>query len=68
MYLIGYDGVPVEGMANLDIGSNNNHAHTNGTIPSTPTAAADNLNFDPDPVPSPPQDNNQVAAWYDTDL
>ena len=30
-------------------------------------AAADNLNFDPD-LPAPPQDNNQVAAWYDTDL
>jgi hypothetical protein len=24
-------------------------------------------NFDPD-MPSPPQDNSQVAAWYDTDL
>jgi catenin beta 1 len=20
------------------------------------------------PLPEPPQDNNQVAAWYDTDL
>ncbi len=27
------------------------------------------LTFDHlDTLPSPPQDNNQVAAWYDTDL
>jgi hypothetical protein len=25
------------------------------------------LNFGND-MPQPPQDNNQVAAWYDTDL
>lgn len=25
------------------------------------------INFDQD-MPQPPQDNNQVAAWYDTDL
>lgn len=25
--------------------------------------------FDPmNELPTPPQDNNQVAAWYDTDL
>ena len=35
--------------------------------PQRAVAAADNLNFDPD-LPAPPQDNNQVAAWYDTDL
>lgn len=25
------------------------------------------INYDSE-VPHPPQDNNQVAAWYDTDL
>lgn len=26
-------------------------------------------NFDPlHSIPTPPQENNQVAAWYDTDL
>ena len=25
------------------------------------------INYDSE-VPNPPQDNNQVAAWYDTDL
>lgn len=30
---------------------------------------ASELTFDHlDALPSPPQDNNQVAAWYDTDL
>lgn len=30
---------------------------------------ASELTFDHlDVMPSPPQDNNQVAAWYDTDL
>lgn len=30
---------------------------------------AGELTFDHlDSLPSPPQDNNQVAAWYDTDL
>lgn len=24
--------------------------------------------FDAHQLPTPPQDNNQVAAWYDTDL
>jgi len=27
----------------------------------------DQMNYDSD-LPQPPQDNNQVAAWYDTDL
>lgn len=33
------------------------------------TGAEPDLNFDAiDQLPTPPQDNNQVAAWYDTDL
>jgi len=29
--------------------------------------ANNDVNFEQD-MPQPPQDNNQVAAWYDTDL
>ena len=68
-------------MQNLDLGSTygtttvNNATNpsadgdqlvnTSNSDPNIP--GGDNLNFDPD-LPAPPQDNNQVAAWYDTDL
>lgn len=57
-------------MQGLDIGS----AHQN---PNSPYAMdmdvgdvdGTDLNFDHlETMPSPPIDNNQVAAWYDTDL
>ncbi|VEN62196.1 unnamed protein product [Callosobruchus maculatus] len=33
------------------------------------TGPEPDLNFDAiNQLPTPPQDNNQVAAWYDTDL
>lgn len=60
-------------MEGLDIGS---HTGGNGSTYSPivtmdvnlPNADSD-INFDPiDQLPAPPQDNNQVAAWYDTDL
>merc|ERR1719188_1748617 len=63
----GYD-VPVEAMNGLDL--NENSGGGGGASPNSSqraAAAADNRNFDPD-LPAPPQDNNQVAAWYDTDL
>ena len=44
-------------------GSPNSSSQQNQRAPH----AQDNLNYDPD-LPAPPQDNNQVAAWYDTDL
>ena len=46
-------------------GSPNSSSQNHQRAP--PATAQDNLNFDPD-LPAPPQDNNQVAAWYDTDL
>ena len=58
-------------MQNLDLGEQqqpNNTTRGSSVTPSSPIVGGDNLNFDPDGVPSPPQDNNQVAAWYDTDL
>ncbi len=54
-------------MNGLDL--NDNGSPTSGSrhrAPST-TTGGDNMNYDPD-LPTPPQDNNQVAAWYDTDL
>jgi len=58
----GYDGVPVEAMQALDInggeGHYGHHGYHNG---------GSDINYDSE-VPNPPQDNNQVAAWYDTDL
>ena len=63
----GYDGVPVDGMQGLDLGSHHGGSTYGTNEGSNNVHGGDNLNFDPD-VPSPPQDNNQVAAWYDTDL
>merc|ERR1711934_510713 len=47
----GYDGVPVDEMEGMGIGSH--PGSTYGQVQD---------------MPQPPQDNNQVAAWYDTDL
>lgn len=66
-YFLGYDQIPID-MQGLEIGS---HGGGNGSTYS-PIEAMDVTNtdnFDPiDQLPAPPQDNNQVAAWYDTDL
>ncbi|XP_055588018.1 armadillo segment polarity protein isoform X1 [Uranotaenia lowii] len=69
----GYDTLPIDSMQGLEIGGNTG----TGGPPSVaqPTSPypmdvgemdASELTFDV--MPSPPQDNNQVAAWYDTDL
>lgn len=64
--VLGYDGIPVESMQRLDLGGDETpYGGVNGG--SQVVHGGDNVNFDPD-LPSPPQDNNQVAAWYDTDL
>jgi len=59
----GYDGLPVDGMQGLDIGSH--PGSTYGQVQDMDVG--DQMNYDSD-LPPPPQDNNQVAAWYDTDL
>nr|CAI5867220.1 unnamed protein product [Callosobruchus analis] len=52
----GYDQIPVD-MQGLEIGE------------MDVTGPEPDLNFDAiNQLPTPPQDNNQVAAWYDTDL
>jgi catenin beta 1 len=62
----GYDGVPVDGMQGLDIGSHPGSTYGGAGVQEMDMAGSD-INFDTD-MPQPPQDNNQVAAWYDTDL
>lgn len=60
---LGYDTLPIDSMQGLEIGGG----------PTSPYAmdmdvgeigAGELL----EAMPSPPHDNNQVAAWYDTDL
>lgn len=72
-YQQGYDTLPIESMQGLEIGGNG----PQGGAPTSPYAmdmdvgeiGPGELSFDHlDQMPSPPQDNNQVAAWYDTDL
>ncbi|XP_049790665.1 armadillo segment polarity protein isoform X1 [Schistocerca nitens] len=74
----GYDTLPVDSIQGLDI---NSHPATGGggggggsnygpmDTMDVPGAESTDLNFDHlEELPQPPQDNNQVAAWYDTDL
>jgi catenin beta 1 len=49
-------------MQGLDLGSQHDSNYS-------PMEVGADLDFDHlDELPQPPQDNNQVAAWYDTDL
>jgi len=59
----GYDGVPVDEMEGMGIGSH--PGSTYGQVQDLPMEG--DFMGDQD-MPQPPQDNNQVAAWYDTDL
>lgn len=62
-------------MQGLDINSGGNSVYGNANDPEDNYATqhlhqptpSDLANFDHE-VPQPPNDNNQVAAWYDTDL
>ena len=59
----GYDQVPVESMQGLDIGC---HQGVGG---GSTYGNMTNMDFEQaDELPQPPQDNNTLAAWYDTDL
>ncbi|XP_039292968.1 armadillo segment polarity protein isoform X2 [Nilaparvata lugens] len=61
-YQPGYDQIPVDSMQGLDLGSQHDSNYS-------PMEVGADLDFDHlDELPQPPQDNNQVAAWYDTDL
>lgn len=61
----GYDGLPVEELQGMGIGSH--PGSTYGQVQDMDMHQGDLGHFDTD-MPQPPQDNNQVAAWYDTDL
>jgi len=63
----GYDGLPVEELQGMGIGSH--PGSTYGQVQDMDMGGhqGDMGHFDTD-MPQPPQDNNQVAAWYDTDL
>jgi catenin beta 1 len=64
---LGYDGIPVEELQGMGIGSH--PGSTYGQVQDMDMGGhqGDLGHFDTD-MPQPPQDNNQVAAWYDTDL
>lgn len=59
-------------MQGLDIGSHHggtNNGSTYSALDAMDVGNEPDLSFDHlDQLPSPPQDNNQEAAWYDTDL
>merc|ERR1719239_1869041 len=55
----GYDGIPVEELQGMGI--NSHPGSTYGPVQDMDMGAQ----FE-DMPPAPPQDNNQVAAWYDT--
>jgi catenin beta 1 len=59
---LGYDGLPVDDLQGMNIGS-----HPGSTYGQVQDMDHDQMNYDSD-LPPPPQDNNQVAAWYDTDI
>ncbi|XP_073981920.1 armadillo segment polarity protein-like isoform X1 [Rhodnius prolixus] len=62
-YLQGYDPVPVESVRCLELGSQDDSNFCPMDI------GPSDLDFGPlEDIPSPPQDNSQLAAWYDTDL
>ncbi|CAL7950793.1 unnamed protein product [Xylocopa violacea] len=61
----GYDQIPVDSMQGLEIGGGS----TYGAMDTMDVAHEGDLSFDHlGELPAPPQDNDQVAAWYDTDL
>lgn len=74
--LSGYDTLPIDSMQGLEIGGPGGGMVGMGGISGGPTSpyamdvdvgeigAGELL----DAMPSPPHDNGQVAAWYDTDL
>lgn len=63
-FTTGYDGVPIESLQGLDLNSHHSSNYGGGgEIDDENDSESDN-----ERIPNPPQDNNQVAAWYDTDL
>lgn len=66
---LGYDTLPIDSMQGLEIGGETGQINNPTSPMDFGEMDASELTFDHlDALPSPPQDNNQVAAWYDTDL
>ncbi|KAH8300611.1 hypothetical protein KR044_011991 [Drosophila immigrans] len=79
----GYDTLPIDSMQGLEIsspvggggGGAAGNAAPSGGAPTSPYSMdmdvgeidAGAMNFDLDAMPTPPNDNNNLAAWYDTD-
>lgn len=62
--LIGYDTLPIDSMQGLEICS-----QQESNCSPMDVVTANDIDFGRlGDLPEPPQDNNQVAAWYDTDL
>lgn len=70
----GYDTLPIDSMQGLEIGGGGGNGPPGGA-PTSPYAmdmdvgeiGAGELNFDLEAMPTPPNDNTNLAAWYDTD-
>ncbi|XP_033219607.1 armadillo segment polarity protein-like [Belonocnema kinseyi] len=60
----GYDQIPVNSMQELELGGGSPYGQMDTMEVAQGEISFDNL----EQLPAPPQDNNQVAAWYDTDL
>jgi len=65
-YAGGYDGLPVEELQGMGIGSH--PGSTYGQVQDMDMGHQGDMGHFDNDMPQPPQDNNQVAAWYDTDL
>lgn len=71
----GYDTLPIDSMQGLEISSPVGGGAPPSGAPTSPYSmdmdvgeiGARELNFDLDAMPTPPNDNNNLAAWYDTD-
>ncbi|KAL0272384.1 UNVERIFIED_CONTAM: hypothetical protein PYX00_005374 [Menopon gallinae] len=62
----GYDTLPIDSMQGLEIGS---HGPGSNYGPMDVGGESTTLDFDHlEDLPQPPQDNQHLAAWYDTDL
>lgn len=62
VWFTGYDQIPIDSMQGLEIGSGFGMDMDIGETEGAGAASTDLV------FPEPPHDNNNVAAWYDTDL
>ena len=71
LIITGYDGLPIESsLQGLDINNSGPSSHYEPTNDNEIAYYNNNLEspFVNNDLPPTPQNSNQVAAWYDTDL